>query len=51
MHYGGVIDYDHANVPLYEGKRSPVALVFGDLLYLNYFLCPSCRIVGYKLAT
>jgi hypothetical protein len=50
MEYGGVVDYDDENIPLFETDQTPVALIFGDMLYMNFFICPACSVVGYKLA-
>jgi hypothetical protein len=48
MIFAGIVDYDDANVPLYEPVRRPVALIIGDGDCLHFFTCRSCAVVGLR---
>jgi hypothetical protein len=46
MMFGGIVDYDDSNVPLYEPVRRPVALIIGDGDCLHFFTCRECDVIG-----
>jgi hypothetical protein len=48
MMFGGVVDYDDTNVPLYEPVRRPVALIIGDGDCLHFFACRRCDVIGIR---
>jgi len=48
MAFGGIVDYDDSNVPLYEPVRRPVALIIGDGDCLHYFTCRDCDVIGVR---
>jgi hypothetical protein len=47
MQFGGIIDYDDRNVPLFETGRRPVALIIGDMDRLYWYVCGPCRVIGF----
>jgi hypothetical protein len=48
MLFGGIVDSDDLNVPLYEPVKRPVALIIGDSDCLHFFTCAQCSVVGVR---